>query len=58
MQIKDIELYLGGLDAKDAKTCVTSFKRYERFLWDSARSDSDAIFELRDFLKSYRRETR
>ena len=57
MQIKDIELYLGGLDTKDAKTCVTSFKRYERFLWASARSDPDAIFELRDFLKSYQRET-
>lgn len=56
MQIKDIELYLIGLDAKAAKACVTSFKRYARFLWDSARSDPDALYDLQDFLKSYQHE--
>ncbi len=53
---KDIEAYLNGLSAGDAKKNLTSFKRYARFLWDSARSDPDALYALQDFLKSYRHD--
>jgi hypothetical protein len=57
MRTQDVEAYLNGLTAKDAKVCVTSFKRYERFLWDTARSDPDALDELRAFLKGYQHRT-
>jgi len=57
MQTKDIESYLNDLNPKDVKTCLTSFKRYVRFLWDSGRSEPDALYDLQDLLKSYQHKT-
>ncbi len=54
LKTRDVEIYLDTLDPKATKTCVTSFKRFTRFLWDSARSDPDTLNELDSFLKSFR----
>jgi len=53
MQTKDVGTYLNSLNPEDAKSAAKSFKRYAKFLWDSARSDPDALLHLQDFLRDY-----
>ncbi len=54
MRTQDVDLYLNSLSREGAKSALKSFKRYARFLWDSARSNPDALDSLQAFLKSYR----
>ena len=53
MRTQDVDRYLNSLSQEDAIGALKSFKRYARFLWDSARSNPDALDLLRTFLKSY-----
>ena len=53
MQTKDVEVYLNSLDPESAKGACKSFKRYAKFLWDSGRSNLDALSPLQDFLRYY-----
>lgn len=55
MRTQDVDQYLTSLSQEDAISALKSFKRYARFLWDSARSNPDALDHLRTFLKSYHR---
>ena len=53
MQTKDAGAYLNSLNPDNAKSVLKSFKRYAKFLWDTARSDPDALLGLQDFLRYY-----
>lgn len=53
MQTKDVGAYLNSLDPERAPSAYKSFKRYAKFLWDSARSNPDALLRLQDFLRYY-----
>lgn len=56
MLTQDVDAYLSHLSPADTKTALTSFKRFVRFLWDSARSNPDTLISLQTFLKFYRPE--
>jgi hypothetical protein len=52
MRKQDVDLYLNSLSREGAKSALKSFKRYARFLWDSARSNPDALNNLHTFLRA------
>ena len=54
IQTKDVDAHLSHLIPQETKTALTSFKRFARFLWDSARSNPDTLNRLETFLRFYR----
>jgi len=57
IEAKDLEAYLASrtFGSAEEKTNITSFKRFVRFLYESARIDPDAAWDLQNFVKLYRR---
>mgnify|MGYP005863216873 CR=1 FL=1 len=52
----DLQAYLetAQFTPKEANAAIVSFKRYVRFLWNTARSDPNTITGLQDMLQEYR----